>query len=78
MMLIRGPAGEACLGTECRQSRWQRPPMTTRSPEGTVSDTLLPPSAGLIRNRSPVVEHLLESVIRPAAGDHGTVQERRS
>src|SRR5882757_3774580 len=30
---IRGPAEVFCLGTECRQSRWLRPPMTTRSPE---------------------------------------------
>lgn len=42
-MLIRGPAGTACLGTEWRQSRWARPPMTIRSPEAMASDTLWPP-----------------------------------
>ena len=31
VMLIRGPA-EATLGTRCSQSRWQRPPVTNRSP----------------------------------------------
>ena len=50
-MLIRGPAGTACLGTEWRQSRWARPPMTIRSPEATASDTLGPPWAGLMRKR---------------------------
>jgi hypothetical protein len=39
------------LGTEWRQSRWARPPMTIRSPEATVNDILFPPAAGLIRKR---------------------------
>jgi hypothetical protein len=29
--LTRGPAGVACFATECRQSRWHRPPMTIRT-----------------------------------------------
>ena len=47
LMLVRIPAGRACLGTRCRQSVWQRPPITTRSPSVGVSTMLDPAGAGL-------------------------------
>src|ERR1700761_6365933 len=51
LMLLRGPAGVFCLGTLCRQSRWQRPPITIRSPLAGLNTVLAPPASGRIRNR---------------------------
>ena len=42
LRLMRGPAGVFCLGTQCCQSRWQRPCMTMTSPPAGVKAVLEP------------------------------------
>jgi len=44
-------AGEVCLGTQWRQSVWQRPPMTMRSPASGRNVELGPPAVGRTKNR---------------------------
>jgi hypothetical protein len=51
LRLTRTPAGRICLGTQCSQSRWHLPPITTRSPPAGVKAVLGPPERGLSRNR---------------------------
>jgi hypothetical protein len=48
--LMRTPAASVCLGTQCRQSRWQRPPITTRSPLAGDMMVLGPPARAFSRN----------------------------
>ncbi len=44
-MLMRAPLGVDSLGTQWRQSRWARPPITIRSPEMGRNVHVRPPPA---------------------------------
>jgi hypothetical protein len=69
LTLQRGPAGSACLGTKCRQSRWLRPPTTISSPAPGCRQTLLAPPAGRMRKRrgGPETQHWHDAPLSHAA-----------
>ena len=49
--LIRGPLANDSFGTQCRQSRCARPPITIKSPETGRNVCVCPPGVGRIKNR---------------------------